>query len=127
MAEQIQFSRYVTELIAKYNQPMTYHDREKLADDAGITTDTDTMNYYYCIGGAYLFSCDVNTVIWDSFVGFPAPDMIAEQLFKDNTDLPYELAYRYADSLVTYNDNEEYDKAWAVLNEALSYVRSNFI
>lgn len=67
----------------------------------------------YCIGGAL---CGF---LGDPQADFPNKSRVADELKKANPNI--KNAWEYAITIVNYNDDGEFDKAWAVLKEALEY------
>ena len=90
---------YVHAVQAKYPAPI----RASEALDAEET---------YCVGGAF---CQWRGVL----SRFPdAPDL-ARQLAAANLTLSWDLAYAYAEDITNANDVGQFEKAWALLTEAL--------
>ena len=70
----------------------------------------------YCVGGAFLraFKGEENAK------GFPTATYLAKELVAANPRLEPLDAYELALRITGFNDTEEFDKAWAALDEALS-------
>ena len=76
----------------------------------------------YCIGGAVCFTFP-HLIAGLRAQPFPSPRDLAEWLFSLNPALPEDAAYDFASRITHNNDAGAYERGWALLDQALSYIR----
>lgn len=74
----------------------------------------------YCVGGAFLRARYGDHACWP----FPTASTLAMGLQGDNAALSRSKAIRFASEIIRDNDRGDFNAAWEVLAEALSYGRN---
>lgn len=79
--------------------------------------DTLDASICYCVGGAYLaFKGVLPDFSWQMF---PSQDELADALCAE-TNKYWDVCYKHATEIVSYNDSGKFEEAWAELERALS-------
>ena len=76
---------------------------------------------HYCVGGALLLYLGIEGLLTIPAGWFPLPSEVAKALRHENPCLDPTRAMNFAMDLITLNEDQRYDAAWAKLEEALSY------
>lgn len=79
----------------------------------------------YCTGGAFVMACrsflsgDKDVVECDERYRFPDPALLAGYLVSVNEELKTGRAYQFASDIIESNDDEDFDRAWMKIAEAI--------
>lgn len=78
--------------------------------------DADNEPCNYCVGGAFCKFAGY------THMNFPDSDDLTEALCKWNENLEFDdLGESFAEDIIYYNDNGNFEKAWETLGVALTY------
>jgi hypothetical protein len=77
----------------------------------------------YCVGGAFLAIVHESSNRGIPDIAFPEPEPIGDALRRVNPSLSGGRADRFAWDIIHTNDARDFDGAWRILDEALSYGR----
>lgn len=101
----------IDKIKAKYPNPRA------LVDEPYITATG------YDVGGAIcLYQQDLSEDKGGAVLRFPYDHFLAQKLMQLNTDLPADLAHKYASIMNIANDTGNFAEAWHVAQQALEYV-----
>lgn len=102
-------SEYVEQLKHQYPHP-TIFDEVKEVDD-----------FSYCVGGALLMDYAQYSERDYYVKRFPSDHELARVLLRINDNLDIQNAYYFAEGIIRHNDNADYEAAWALLDDALTF------
>lgn len=90
--------------------------RERHPDPIKVK-DRDLKDNGYCVGGAVLLYFGR----YGEDYGFPTSTLLKQELTWINPILPEGRAQELAYDILLSNDNGEFERAWALVDEALNY------
>lgn len=79
-----------------------------------------TSKKKYCVGGAFINAMQLGDDKAPSTY-FPSAEILGKKLERANPALDPMAALSYAANIIAYNDNEQFEKAWETLDQALQY------